>query len=73
MWVDHGSISLATTLLHSGYDVWLGNNRGNIYSRFHQELDPDVDKAKFFDFSFYEFAKYDLPAIIGGILNRTET
>ena len=48
----------------NGYDVWLGNNRGVIYSRRHVKLDPDVDAEKFFDFSFVELGKYDLPAMI---------
>ena len=50
-----------------GYDIWLGNNRGNIYSRFH--LQYNTGDSKFFDFSFYEMGKYDQPAQIGAILN----
>lgn len=54
-----------------GYDVWLGNNRGNIYSRYHLDYDVSQEKEyiKFFDFSFYEMAKYDQPAMVNGILN----
>jgi predicted alpha/beta hydrolase len=64
----NGENSLAYVLANAGYDVWLGNNRGNIYSRKHQTLNPDKDTAKFFDFSFYELGKYDLPANVDYIL-----
>lgn len=73
MWVDFGEFSLATMLLESGYDVWLGNNRGNIYSRYHLKYDADDDPEKYFDFSFYEMGKYDQPAMISGILKMTKT
>ncbi|CAH0715859.1 unnamed protein product, partial [Brenthis ino] len=62
--------SLAIALANSGYDVWLGNNRGNRYSRHHVYLNPDRDD-KFWDFSFHELGYYDLPAIIDFILNKT--
>lgn len=41
---------LAYLLADRGYDVWLGNARGNTYSRNHTKWNPDVDKKEFWDF-----------------------
>ena len=53
----------------AGYDVWLGNNRGNIYCRKH--IKYTTSDKEFFDYSFYEMGKYDLPAMIDRVLNET--
>ncbi|XP_028159020.1 lipase 1-like [Ostrinia furnacalis] len=65
-----GNTSMVMALSTAGYDVWVGNKRGNRYSRKHRTLDPDIDK-QFWDFSFHEIALYDLPATIDHILNNT--
>ena len=53
--------SPAFRLAQEGYDVWLGNNRGNKYSLGHTSLDPIKDKA-YWEFSYTENGKYDGPA-----------
>lgn len=62
--------SLAYLLAEEGYDVWLGNARGNKHSRRHIQYKPA--EAAFWDFSWHEIGSYDLPAMIDYVLNTTE-
>ena len=62
--------SLAYYLADQGYDVWLGNARGNGYSRFHPELTPA--SAKFWDWSWDEVASVDVPAMVDYVLKETK-
>ncbi|KAG7200941.1 hypothetical protein KM043_003301 [Ampulex compressa] len=60
---------LGYILADAEYDVWLGNSRGNVYSRNHTSLSPQ-DRA-FWNFSYHELGVYDLPAVIDYILEAT--
>lgn len=57
-------------LANAGYDIWLGNSRGNKHSRKHTKYNPDKDAA-FWEFSFQHMADYDLPAVFKYINNVT--
>ena len=75
--LQHGLLSQADTwtmnekhmapayqLADAGYDVWLGNNRGNKYSETHRSMQFNKNATAFFDYSFQELGEYDLPAQI---------
>ncbi|XP_053666764.1 lipase 1-like [Anopheles marshallii] len=62
--------ALAYQLANVGYDVWLGNTRGNRYSRQHESMSPD--DVEFWNFSWHEKGMHDLPAMIDFILNQTQ-
>ena len=47
--------SPAFYLVNQGYDVWINNFRGNIYSRRHITLDPETDEFWSFDMTDLRF------------------
>lgn len=63
------SNSLPLVLAAAGYDVWLGNNRGNKYSCKHTTRKPAHED--FWDFSLDEMIRFDLPSMIEYVLEQT--
>lgn len=57
----------ASKLATEGYDCWIANLRGTPLSRSHLNVVPE--SSTFWDFSWHEMAKYDLPAMIQYILD----
>ncbi|CAD0199428.1 unnamed protein product [Chrysodeixis includens] len=69
-WVLAGPESgIAYLLAKQGYDVWMGNARGNKHSRRHEKMLPS--SVEFWNFSFDEIGRYDLPAMIDYVLDKT--
>merc|ERR1711884_498599 len=62
--------SLGYILSDMGYDVWMGNARGNIYSRGHTTY--NTDQSEFWQFSWDEMGKYDIPTAVDYILKETK-
>jgi len=69
-WVfNRPEVAPAFVLARAGYDVWLGNNRGNRWSTNHVSLDPA--SKEFWDFTWEEMGTKDTPAVIDFILKST--
>ena len=62
-WVMNSpSLAPAFILARAGFDVWMGNNRGNYYSMSHVKYTSK--QREFWDFDFEEMGLYDVPAFI---------
>nr|CAD7431689.1 unnamed protein product [Timema monikensis] len=64
------NISTAYLLADRGFDVWLGNARGNTYSRRHIRLAPE--DPQFWNHDWHHMGMFDLPAEIDYILQNTQ-
>ncbi|KAG5668710.1 hypothetical protein PVAND_016639 [Polypedilum vanderplanki] len=62
--------SLAIFLFENGFDVFLGNVRGNKYSKSHKNLNHE--NKEFWNFSLHELGIFDLAAFIDFILKFTK-
>jgi predicted alpha/beta hydrolase len=60
--------SLAFYLCKSGYDVWMGNNRG-YFKPEHKTLKPS--DPKFWAWNLQEMASLDLPAMVSFVCAKT--
>ena len=67
--VNDGENSWASKLVDAGFDVWVANSRGTVYSKGHTNL-IHTDQ-EYYDYSFYEMGKYDTPAMVDYILDHT--
>ncbi|PKA57952.1 Triacylglycerol lipase 2 [Apostasia shenzhenica] len=67
--VNSPNESLGYVLADEGYDVWIANTRGTIYSLAHTSLSSN-DPA-YWDWSWDELVGYDLPAFVGYVYEKT--
>ena len=68
--MNYASVAPAFVAAEAGYDVWLGNSRGNTYSRANTQYDPDKDEKEFWDFSWAEMHN-DVSAVMDYMLTQT--
>jgi pimeloyl-ACP methyl ester carboxylesterase len=60
---------MGLALATAGYDVWLGNARGNKYSSRHLYVNDST--REFWNFSLDELGRYDIPANLEFITKTT--
>ena len=60
LWSYAEGIPMPLQLYDAGFDVWLGNNRGTVYSQVHDTLTTKQDEFWLYDWA--EMGKYDTVA-----------
>jgi len=60
--MNYPGVAPAFQMVRNGFDVWLGNSRGNKYSTGHTSLDPK--SKQYWQFSYTEMGEFDAPAQI---------
>ena len=68
--VNGESGSLGFYLVQKGFEVWIGNSRGNKYS--HSSSAQKISNSEFFDYSFQDMALFDIPAVYAFIISKIE-
>lgn len=67
-WVVSGKKSVAYDLVTAGFDVWIGNCRGSMWSANNSYSDSNWS---FYNFSGWHLANYDVPAQIDKVKSET--
>jgi lysosomal acid lipase/cholesteryl ester hydrolase len=60
--MNWNEVAPAFVAARAGYDVWLGNSRGNKYSKEHTTL--DTKSKSYWQFDWETMGDYDLPALL---------
>lgn len=63
--------SLPYLLAEQGFEIWMTNNRGSIFSYEHLIYDSFQINSPYWEFTVHELSKYDLPANIEYVKNVT--
>ncbi|CAH1370510.1 unnamed protein product [Tenebrio molitor] len=71
IYMSQGYNSLGLLLWKAGYDIWLNNQRGTLFSEDH--TNSSISYLDYWDFSFHEVGVFDIPRQIDLIKSKTNS